>query len=505
MSLALAVTLLLAPLVRGQQQGSENAGAALQRGVQAIEAGRIERAISELERAVQLQPSSVEAHYHLGRALFIAERAAEALPHLEEALRLIEDGGPVQFLLAQVYLQLGRFEDAGVALDAAAASRPGYPPISYYRAELCYRLGKLEKARDLLEDVINAAPEWNLPLVRAGTVAMDLGDPQSAVLWFRVALDLDPEGSNARLWMRLASAYAASNQVEDAIEGYRQAVAARPRLLPPRVALITQLSRLQKHDELLEVIDDLLAIHPDNPLAHYQRAQVLSLRGETEAALADVEIAIRGFDQQAAELSAPAEASEDEDPASGRHTYLTLAKGLRMQLLQKAGRDDEAEAVARDLVESAPWYPEAHFVLGTLMLRNRDSAGRQQMEIFKQLSDAREHRDLGDYYIEQVADLGRAAAEYEAALASWAEDNASRIRLAKIKRLQGQPTAALELLGAADPEGVEEKEWFEEMILSLHAIGNQQEAQEYWRQARAAGHVYGPDVWAAMREDIPGC
>jgi len=305
--------------------------------------------------------------------------------------------------------------------------------------------------------------------------------------------------------MRLASAYAASNQVEDAIEGYRRAVAARPRLLPPRVALITQLSRLQKHDELLEVIGGLLVSHPDNPLGHYQRAQVLSLRGETEAALADVEIAIRGFDDQAAELAATTEDSEEESSDIGRHTYLTLAKGLRMQLLQKAGRDDEAEAVARELVETAPWYPEAHFVLGTLMLRNRDSAGREQMEVFKQLSDAREHRDLGDYYLEQVSDLGRAAAEYEAALASWAQDNASRIRLARTKRLQGEAPAALELLGAADPEGVEEKEWYQEMILSLHAVGQKARAEEYWRQARAAGHVYGPEVWAAMREDIPGC
>jgi len=507
--LGLAITLLLAPLVHGQQGGTpQGAAAYLQRGLQALEAGQVERAIGELERAVQMQPDSVEARYHLGRALFTAERASEALPHLEEALRLIEEGGPVQFLLAQVYLQLGRFEEAGAALDAAAASRPGYAPISYYRAELCYRLGKLNVARDLLEKVIEATPEWNLPLVRAGTVAMDLGDAQAAVLWFRVAVDLDTSGTNARLWMRLASAYAAANQVEQAIDGYRRAVAARPRLLPPRVALMNQLSGLQKHDELLEVIDALFLIHPDNPLGHYQRAQVLSLRGETDAALAEVEIAVQGFEEQATDLSEAVDTGADEpgpDESAGRHTYLTLAKGLHMQLLQKAGRDDEAEAVARELVDEAPWYPEAHFVLGTLLLRKRDAAGREEMEVFKQLSDAREHRDLGNYYVEQVTDLGRAAAEYETALASWPGDNFSRIRLARMRRLMGDPGAALELLGSADPEGVEVKDWYQEMILALHAVGRTEQATEYWQDARAAGHIYGPEVWRAMREGIPGC
>ncbi len=509
--LVVAITLLLAPLVGAQQVGAQQElDAALQRGLQALAAGQVERAIEELERAVQIQPSSVEAHYHLGRALFTAERASEALPHLEEALRRIDEGGPVQFLLAQVYLQLGRFEEAGEALDAAAASRPGYAPISYYRAELCYQLGKLDVARGLLESVIEATPQWNLPLVRAGTVAMELGDPNAAVLWFQVAVNLDTERTNARLWMRLASAHAAANQVEQAIEAYRRAVAARPRLLPPRVALITQLSGLQKHDELLEVIDDLFLIDPNNSLGHYQRAQVLSLRGETDAALVEVEIAVRGFQQQAASLSGSVDTGEDEqagqaDPAGGRHTYLTLAKGLRMQLLQKAGRDDDAEAVARELVDEAPWYPEAHFVLGTLLMRRRDEDGRREMEVFKQLSDAREHRDLGNYYVEQVADLERAAAEYELAIASWPDDDFSRIRLARMRRLTGDPGAALELLGSASPQGVELKDWYREMILALHAVGRVEQAQERWQEARAAGHVYGPEVWRAMREDIPGC
>jgi tetratricopeptide (TPR) repeat protein len=220
---------------------------------------------------------------------------------------------------------------------------------------------------------------------------------------------------------------------------------------------------------------------------------------------------VRGFEEQAASPSGPADTGQGEadagqdEPAEGRHTYLTLSKGLRLQLLQKAGRDDEAEAVARELVVEAPWYPEAHFALGTLLLRNRDEAGRQEMEVFKQLSDAREHRDLGNYYVEQVADFERAAAEYETALAAWQSDNFSRIRLARMRRLLGDPAAALELLGAADPRGVEVKDWYQEMILALHAVGRKEQATEYWLEARAAGLVYGPEVWRAMREDIPGC
>jgi hypothetical protein len=77
--------------------------------------------------------------------------------------------------------------------------------------------------------------------------------------------------------------------------------------------------------------------------------------------------------------------------------------------------------------------------------------------------------------------------------------------LARITRLQGNAAEALALLGAADPEGVEAKEWYREMILALHGVGRKDQAREYWDRARADGHTYGPEVWRAMREDIPGC
>ena len=407
---ALVVSLGAVTLAQGtSQQQNER----LQRGMQLLESGQALRAVSELEAAVAQQPDSVEARYQLGRALMTAGRAREAVPHLEIALQGAPDPGPVQFLLAQVWLQLEEIEAAGAALAAAAAARPGYAPIDYYHAELCYRLGRVEAAGQGFAAVAELTPGWDMPRVRSGMLAMEQGEAPTAIDWFRAALALNER--NPPVWMRLASALVADRQTDEAVQAYRTAVEMGPRFMPARIALVGQLNGLRDYEGMREALDGVFAMQPDHPLGHYRLASVLSVQGENEEALAAVDTAVAGFEAQAADAGVN---------DSERHTYRALSRGLRAQLLMELGRNDEAEAEARRVVASDPWYPDAHFVLGTLLVRRRDQEGRAWLERFKELSDAREHRELADANL-QDDDLERARSEYALALAADPENSAS--------------------------------------------------------------------------------
>lgn len=465
----------------------------LQRGLRLLESGQAAAAVGELEAAVAQRPDSVEARYHLGRALMTAGRAREAIPHLEVALQNTNEPGPIHFLLAQVYLQLEQLESAGAQLSAAAASRPGYAPIDYYRAELCYLVGRVDAARERLAAVARAAPGWNLPLVRWGMIALEQDEPAVAVEKFRAALALN-EG-NPTLWMRLASALVAEGRAEEAVQAYRKAVDFGPRFMPARMALVGQLNAQRDYEGMREALEGILALEPDHPLAHYQLASLLSTQGENEEALAAIEIAIDGFAAQAAMSSV----GEGE-----RHTYRALSRGLRAQLLMKLGRNEEAEAEARRVVESDPWYPDAHFVLGTLQLRRRDPAGRERLEVFKQLSDAREHREQADAFL-RADDLERAAGEFEQALAADPDNAPALLGMATVLRRRGDAAGALELLDRAEPSSAETTTWYRERILALDAAGRTDEVEEAWQQSRTLGLDLGPEVWRVTRRDIEGC
>ncbi len=465
----------------------------MQRGLQLLQAGRAQQAIGELEAAVALQPDSVEARYHLGRALMTAGRGRDAVPHLELALQSAAEPGPIHFLLAQVWLQLDELGAAGEALTTAAATRPGYAPIDYYRAELCYRLGRVDTAREGFAQVAELTPGWDMPRVRSGMIALEQEEPATAIEWFRAALALNER--NPALWMRLATALVTDGQDEEAIAAYRKAVEVGPRFMPARIALVGQLNAQRDFEAMREALDDVFALQPQQPLGHYQLASLLTSQGENEEALAAVDVAVAGFEAQAADAGV----SDSE-----RHTYRALSRGLRAQILMKLGRNDEAEAEARRVVESDPWYPDAHFVLGTLQLRRRDPQGRERLARFKELSDAREHREQADGFL-RADDLPRARAEYELALAADPNDPGSLIGMATVLRRSDDPAGALELLDRAEPSSALTVTWYRERILALDALGQADEVTATWEQSRARGLDLGPEVWAVTRREIGGC
>jgi len=465
----------------------------LQRGLQLLESGQAESAVAELEAAVAQRPDSVEARYHLGRALVSAGRAREAVPHLEIAVQGLPDPGPVQFLLAQVWLQLEELEAAGEALTAAAASRPSYAPVAYYRAELCYRLGRLEEARQGFEAVAELTPAWEMPRVRSGMVALEQGDASAAIEWYRAALAMNER--NPVLWMRLASALIADGQTDEATLAYSKAVEVGPRFMPARSALVGQFNSLRDYDRMRTALDGVFALQPNQPLGHYQLASLLSVQGSNEEALIAVNIAVAGFEAQAANAGV----TETE-----RHTYRALSRGLRAQLLMELGRNEEAEAEARRVVTSDPWYPDSHFVLGTILVRRRDPEGRAVLGRFKELSDAREHREIGDNLLRDD-DLEGAAVEYELALTADPSNSTALLGMATVQRRSGNNAETLALLDRVEPTSTEAITWFRERILALDAEGRAAETQEAWQQSRALGLDLGHEIWRVIYRDIGGC
>ena len=500
--LAVAAPAVASPVVAASA-GARSPGAAgtagqtsaerLRRGLQLLERGQETAAVQELRAAVALDGASPEARYHLARALLAVGGAREAEEHLVVALDQGADRGPVQFLLAQAYLELARWEEADAALREAASTRPDYAPITFYRGELCYRLGRVDIARALFEVSAESAPLWEVPRARLGVIALEGGDAETAIERFREAIERSPR--NPILRMRLATAHAAINDTAQSLEAYRTATEVGPRFLPAWVAYAMQLRNLGENEQLPPVIDHLLSLQPSMPVALYLRATLESTAGDAETALATVEAALEGF---AAERERVGTAAE----AVGRQGYNTAAAGLRAEILGRLGRTDEAEAVSRRLIEQNPEYPQPYFILGNILMRRGDATGRELLTRFKTLNDAREHRDLALYYLDQVDDLDRAEVEFEAALDFDPDDGPSLLGMARIARRRGEYDAAMEYLTRARLQGAKREDLYREEIVVLAAEGRVEDALAVWQEAEAAGVKLGSSVWGIVYRDV---
>jgi tetratricopeptide (TPR) repeat protein len=74
--------------------------------------GKHDRAVASLQRAVELNPATEEAHAALGVVLMSQGRTAEAVEHLEAAARLAPDNPRIHEQLGQAYRKLGRTAEA---------------------------------------------------------------------------------------------------------------------------------------------------------------------------------------------------------------------------------------------------------------------------------------------------------------------------------------------------------------------------------------------------------
>jgi len=82
-------------------------------------------ASSQIERALEINPSDAESHVIRGDILVWAGKAAEALPWLKGALRLDPPNSRAPLFLGMAYYFLGRYGEATEAIDHALAGRLG--------------------------------------------------------------------------------------------------------------------------------------------------------------------------------------------------------------------------------------------------------------------------------------------------------------------------------------------------------------------------------------------
>ncbi len=126
-------------------------------------------AISELETALELNPSLALAHYGLGAALVFSGRSPEAFAHLEAAIRLSpHDPNMGSFLvrIADAKYFTGDYE-AAVACALKALGQPNFQWSRYaVLIAALGRLGRRDEAQRYLREVIQQRPDFSIAFVR---------------------------------------------------------------------------------------------------------------------------------------------------------------------------------------------------------------------------------------------------------------------------------------------------------------------------------------------------
>jgi tetratricopeptide (TPR) repeat protein len=314
---------------------------------------------------------------------------------------------PGRYVEALALMSHSRYDAGLAALRTATATDPLLSPPDAARADLQHAGVALRNgdtaaaltALDRARPVAATSGEWHR-LRGVALVADERMD--EAIAAFTEALRLAPLDERAHL--ALADTYSRQQRYDEADAAFRSAIAVLPSSPKLRYARALVFQRQGLYPEALAEFDKALSLEPSLPLlgknSVYETVATLH-RARQEFPAAAVAFARRvdlvpndvkahrdlgdiyfrqGLNDLAWTEFAMAEALAPRDVA----TQAALA-----QLHLRAGRHREAVTVARRIIQLSPTNVQAHFVLGTALIRlDQTDEGTRALDTFARLDAA---------------------------------------------------------------------------------------------------------------------
>jgi predicted TPR repeat methyltransferase len=208
-------------------------------------------------------------------------------------------------------------------------------------AQAAHQAGRLDEAEAGYRGILAAWPDHADALHLLGVIRHQRGDAAGAVASIGRAIAI--RNDNYKYHYNLAIALQVQGRLDEAVTGYRAAVALAPAVTAVRVALAEALQRLGRLDEATAAYRDALAQAPEDATLHFALGTLLQARGELEEAEESYRCAL------------------DHRPD---HAPTLVNLGT---VLHARGRLDQAATCHRRAVAAEPGFAPAHLNLGAAL------------------------------------------------------------------------------------------------------------------------------------------
>ncbi len=296
--------------------------ALVQQGLIAVQAGEFAAAATVFARAIEADPTNVEAHRHLALAHVDAGQFEQAETAYEELLALDPDQASAHFELAQLLANRGQAAEAIGHLTRATALAPDYKQAHYQLALLLDRAGRPAEALERYDRVLALDPDYAEAATRRAAAIAAVGRPTEALELLGARVDDVPSDAaavqalsvvlrqqnrlqeartalerslrsaefapadEARLRTELGGILAIEGRLPDAARELRTAQQLDP--TEPQTSFVLGMVQfdLRRPEEAARAFAATLALRPDFTMARLRLAAILAQTDRCEEALA---------------------------------------------------------------------------------------------------------------------------------------------------------------------------------------------------------------------------
>jgi type IV pilus assembly protein PilF len=171
-------------------------------GVTAQQAGNVQEALSEFQRAVEMDPDNADAQNALGILLHLSyRRLGEAIEHYQRAIELRPNFSEARTNLANVFLDKGQYDEA-IKLYEQVLNDMLYPTPFIAQGNMgwaYYKKGQTEKALENIKAAVTLNPSFCLGYKNLGLIYEQTGHTEEACKEFSHYREQCPEVADAYL------------------------------------------------------------------------------------------------------------------------------------------------------------------------------------------------------------------------------------------------------------------------------------------------------------------
>jgi Tol biopolymer transport system component/Flp pilus assembly protein TadD len=155
--------------------------------------GEYDRAVAELDEAIDLQPDHGKAYQLRGSAYAEMGELDRAIADYDEAIRLMPDSAELHKLRGNAYLKKDDLEQARADYGEAIRIDPDYADAYYNRGLMLFEQGDLDGALPDFDVAIQLRPDDATAYSVRGMIHSERGSLDLAVADFDKAIELDPD------------------------------------------------------------------------------------------------------------------------------------------------------------------------------------------------------------------------------------------------------------------------------------------------------------------------
>lgn len=253
--------------------------------------GRLEDARTAYVRSLTRRPRDLEVRARLISVLVDLEDIEGAITQCLTFLRRDPANYQILRVLAGLYAESGRLEDAASALEKAKAVRPSDLNVRFLLGHIWWRLGESEKAIAELSALRESGKNDLEVLVTLGLAYLDADSVGVAVTLLEDAARAYPDSATAHHY--LGTVYYESGSYPEAERALLKALALRPNRERSLMALAAVREKMDDLKGAEEAYRSVISINPDNAAAYNNVGYMYVERGlELQRSLEDIKRAV---------------------------------------------------------------------------------------------------------------------------------------------------------------------------------------------------------------------